>query len=122
MERKPADKENEPSGRYSKAWWRFVAADIDATHADRKRTWGDIDEMLLVRYEAGECTKEEKARVEQAMRDFPAVRESIEIGRELKASDAAAPVADDDQGQKRSGQRPWADLTDRSDNGPETTR
>jgi type II secretory pathway pseudopilin PulG len=77
------NRDNPASGRFSEAWWSFVAADLEAQRAERQRSWGDIDEMLLVRYEAGVCTEEERARVEQAMRDFPAVRESIEIGREL---------------------------------------
>jgi Arc/MetJ family transcription regulator len=110
------------SGRYSEAWWSFVAADLEAHRAERQRTWGDIDDMLLVRYEAGECTKEEKERVEKAMREFPAVRESIEIGRELALEEKVnAPV--DDAVKKRSSGRSWSDLAaDRPKKDPETSR
>jgi hypothetical protein len=73
------------SGRYGEAWWSYVAAELEIARLERQRTWGDIDELLIVRFETGRCSEEEKARVERAMRDFPAVRESIEIGRELRA-------------------------------------
>jgi hypothetical protein len=122
MERKPGDKDKPESGRYSEAWWSHVAADREAELAERQRTWGGIDELLIVRYETGRCTEEEKARVEQAMQDFPAVRESIAIGRELDAKNAAAPCSSDDAGQKRSGERPWSDLADRPQKGPDSSR
>ena len=83
------------SGRYSEAWWRFVAKDMAAYQAEQEELWGGIDEMTAVRYVAGECTQEEKARVEQAMRDHPELRKSIEISQILQSVLPTDPAVSD---------------------------
>ena len=88
-----ANSDKEGSGRYSDAWWNRVAQDMDAHRADQRAAWGGIDELALTRYEAGLSTDEERARVEQAMRDHPALRESLEIGRALDAEWQRIPSA-----------------------------
>ena len=85
MSRHGGDRPDESS---KNAWRARVLADLQAYQAyeaEELELFGGIDEMMLVRYETGLSTDEERARVEQAMRDFPAVRESIELGRELSA-------------------------------------
>jgi hypothetical protein len=75
------------------AQWRVrLAADLAADRAEEQKTWGDIDEIILARFDVGLCTKEEQARVAQAMRDFPAVLEAVEIARQFPlAGQTASP-------------------------------
>ena len=116
-------KDDQGPGRESEGWRSRLAADLAAHDAEQRQVWGDTDELLRARYTAGMCTEEEKARVEQAMRDFPAVRESIETVRDLMAKEAATPpAAGDDAGQKRPGERAWAGLVQRPQNEPGTSR
>jgi hypothetical protein len=64
------------------AQWRArLAADLAADLADQRKTWGEIDEIILARDDARTCTREEHGSLEQAMHDFPAVREAVEIAR-----------------------------------------
>jgi hypothetical protein len=70
-------------GRDPAQWRVRLAADLAADMSLEQKTWGDIDEIILARFDAGLCTKEERARVEQAMRDFPAVLEAVEIARQF---------------------------------------
>ena len=70
-------------GRYSEPWRARLAADLEAYRAEQERLWGGIDEMTLARYEAGVSPPEERGRVEQALRDHPALRECLEFSREL---------------------------------------
>jgi hypothetical protein len=75
------------------AWRVRLAAGLKAQRAERDRLWGGIDEMTLARYEAGVSPEAERLRVEQAMRDHPALRECLEFAQELSAAWQAAPVA-----------------------------
>jgi hypothetical protein len=63
--------------------WERVAADLRAYRVAQRRAWGDLDEAAIARYLAAEATEEERSRVEQAMRDFPRVRECVETVREV---------------------------------------
>jgi hypothetical protein len=74
-----------PVGKDTEDWRIRLAADLKAYDASERETWGGTDENLHGRYVAGLCTDEERSRVEQAMRDYPAVRESIEVVRDIKA-------------------------------------
>jgi hypothetical protein len=60
-----------------------VAADLGAYREAQRRAWGDLEEAVIARYLAAEATEEERRRVEQAMRDFPRVRECVETLREV---------------------------------------
>ena len=71
--------------RYSEEARARIAADLQAYRAEQQRLWGGIDEMTLARYESGVSPPEERARVEQALRDHPALRECVEFSRELSA-------------------------------------
>ena len=122
MDRTPeVDKDSVSKG---KAWRARVLADLqafEAYEAAEQQHFGGIDEMMLVRYEAGKSTDEERKRVEQAIEKFPAVRESIEFGRELsKEWQETAPI--NDAQQKRPGVKPWADRADRPETPPRTSR
>ncbi len=79
----PEPDAEESRSQDSTQWWTRLAADLAADIADQRKTWGDIDEIILARYDARKCTKKERSRVEQAMRDFPAVREALEIARQF---------------------------------------
>jgi hypothetical protein len=106
MERKP---EEEP-GRDNETWRVRVGVDLQAYRAEQQRLWGGVDELTLARHEAGVSPDEERARVEQAMRDHPALRESMEIARELSARDETSAVGDSQQ--KPRGERPWTKRAD----------
>jgi Spherulation-specific family 4 len=75
-------------------WRARFAGDLQAYRAEQQWLWGGIDEMTLARYEAGVSPPEERARVEQALRDHPALRECLEFSRELSEE---WQVADSDQ-------------------------
>ena len=118
------NKAPEDAGRDPNAWLVRVAADLSVHIEDQRQTWGDTDELVRARYVAGLCSDEERLRVEQAMRDFPAVRESIEVIRQARTEIAAerAPVASDDAGQKRVEGRPWTGRKGSSEQEPGATR
>ena len=78
-------------GPESEAWQARLVKDLEAYDAYQRRVWGDTDDVLRARYVAGMCTEEEKARVEEAMHNYPAVHESITIVRELHAEWQALP-------------------------------
>jgi hypothetical protein len=79
------DDDPEGAGRDPDTQWARVAADLRAYREEQWRAWGDLDEIAIVRYLADEATEEERGRVERAMRDFPRVRECVEILREVMA-------------------------------------
>jgi hypothetical protein len=83
------DKKNDEQGpgRDGEAWWARVAADL-AAYGPSRRAWGGVDENALARYEAGTCGEEEREKVEQALRDFPELRESEDLVRKILAEDA----------------------------------
>jgi hypothetical protein len=81
------------SARDSDVWRDCVAADLQAHRAEQHQLWGGIDEMMLARYEAGVSPNDERARVEQATRDHPALRECLEMARELAAEATTSPPA-----------------------------
>jgi hypothetical protein len=77
------DDDPEGGGRDPNAQWARVAADLRAYRAAQQRDWGDLDEAAIARYLGDEATEEERSRVEQAMRDYPKVRECVEVLREV---------------------------------------
>ena len=80
-------KDDPPAGRYSEAWWDSVSREMDADAAEQRRIFGDINENEIACYASGVCTDEEKARVEQGMKDFPAIAEAVALIRELTANE-----------------------------------
>jgi hypothetical protein len=118
MGRKPQD--GRGAGRGAQQWRARLAADLAADREEERRVWGDVDDVTLARYDAGQCTDEERARVERATRDFPAVREATEIARQFPL-ERASPVADDG-GPRRQQGRPWTDQADRPEREPGQSR
>jgi hypothetical protein len=69
-------------GRDPNSQWARLAADLRAYREAQRRDWGDLDEAAIARYlylKKDETTEEERARVEQAMRDYPKVRECVDV-------------------------------------------
>ena len=77
------DDDPEEVGHDADTQWCACAADLRTYREAQRRAWGDLDEAAIARYLADEATKEERSRVEQAMRDFPKVRECVEVLREV---------------------------------------
>jgi hypothetical protein len=100
-----SDNKQDP-GSQKEIWRARVAKDLMAYRAEQQQLWGDVDENLLAHYTSGACTEAEKLKVEQAMRDFPAVREAVELTYEIMG-------APNDQRKKT-----WCDLAHRPDNEP----
>jgi hypothetical protein len=79
---KPSD-DAEGAGGDPDTQWARVAADLRAYRDAQQRDWGDLDEAAIARYLADEGTEAERGRVERAMRDYPKVRECVEVLREV---------------------------------------
>jgi hypothetical protein len=77
------DDDPEGGGRDPDTQWARVAADLRTYREAQRRAWGDLDEAAIARYLGDEATEEERSRVEQAMRDFPRVRECVEVLRKV---------------------------------------
>ena len=110
----PKSQNEQETGRDNEAWQAHLRKELESDDAYQRRVWGGTDEVLRARYTAGMCTDEEKARVEQAMRDYPAVRESIEVVREVNAQQEA------NAGEKPGGESPRSGFRDHpaKDSGP----
>jgi hypothetical protein len=84
---KPID-DWERAGNDPDSQWARVAADLRAYREAQRRAWGDLDDAAIARYLGDEATPEERNRVEQAMQDYPNVRECVEVLREFTAEEA----------------------------------
>jgi hypothetical protein len=102
MDRKPKDLEHTPQPEGvggadsvqpfhgSEAWWKFVARPGRAAELKQSRqARREIDENLLACYLSGACTPEEREKVEEAMKKFPEIRETVQIVRETLGSNVA---------------------------------
>jgi hypothetical protein len=99
---KPND-DPEGAGGAPDTQWARVAADLRTYREAQRRAWGDLDEAAIARYLGDETTTaEERSRVEQAMRDFPRVRECVEVLRAVMTEVDLGPEA----GKKRAGEGP----------------
>ena len=63
--------------------WEGVAAQLKAYRDQQRATWGDIDDATIGKYLAGQASPEEIAEVKAAAAQYPAVREAIELVREV---------------------------------------
>lgn len=70
--------------------WEVIAAALLAARQAQRRTWGSMDDLTVANYIAGSCTSEERKEVEQWMREFPAVRELVEVVRASLPAHAGA--------------------------------
>lgn len=66
--------------------WARILYELRQYRDVQKQTWGDINDATIAVYLAGEGTPEQNAQVESAMERYPAVREAIEIVKEVLKS------------------------------------
>ena len=72
--------------------WHRVASELRAYKETQQQAWGDIDNATLGRYLAGELSGEERARVEQALTQYPELLKLTDVVRDvLEEFDPAAP-------------------------------
>jgi hypothetical protein len=77
----------------SREHWERLAIELRADEPAQRQAWGDINDIQLARYVDSACSPQERAAVEQAMRDLPDVREAIDVLRGvLPAWGLEAPV------------------------------
>jgi len=81
---------NQPRDRQ----WELLVTDLRGCEDEQHQEWGDIDEVLISRYLAGECDEQERELVEQAARSWPAVRESIDLAKEVFADSQTVALND----------------------------
>ena len=114
--KKPGEKDHE-------GWRNRLAKALEEHIAEERRMWGDVgaDTDLLARYASGLCSDPEKARVEKAMKECPAVRELIELAQEEDGPEGTPPGGESHGPGRRDAKR-WADQTRRPVNDPETSR
>lgn len=73
--------------------WEVIAAALLAARDAQRRTWGSMDDLTVANYLAGTCTPAERNEVEQWMRDFPAVRDLVDVVRASLATEPSVPAA-----------------------------
>jgi hypothetical protein len=79
--------------------WDRLALELRAHGQAQRQAWGDVDDVQLARYLAGVSSPPERAAVEQAMRDFPDVREVVDLLRSvLPGRGVEAPVPPGSEG------------------------
>ncbi|NQU20457.1 MAG: HEAT repeat domain-containing protein [Candidatus Nealsonbacteria bacterium] len=59
--------------------WELLIGELEASSGEQEREWGDVDDVLIARYLAGQCDKREQVLIERARERFPAVRECIDL-------------------------------------------
>jgi hypothetical protein len=73
----------ETTSRKPDEQWTRIAANLRAYREAQRRAWGEIKESMIARYLGGMSTEGECQRIEQAMRQFPHVRECVETIKEV---------------------------------------
>lgn len=63
--------------------WHRLATELKTYRDALHETWGDLDDVAMANYLAGRPTDAERADVERAIREKPAVREMIEVVSEV---------------------------------------
>lgn len=82
--------------------WATLASELHAQRLAQHAVWGELDELLLARYLAGECTAEEIAQVEQSRAGYPRLADCLTMVRDLlNDANKSAP----------NPRSPWAGLT-----------
>ena len=64
------------------AIWNQVAQQLRGYRDAQRERWGTINDNTIGKYLAGTASTAEIAEVEAAMRDYPAVKEAVELVRE----------------------------------------
>lgn len=97
------DRKSEGKGKDNAPSEAFIArvyADLKTCkdfEEEHEQLFGGIDEMMLIRYGKGTSPPEERALVEQAARDYPAIRVSLEIDKLIAAAEKNPELMNDDQ-------------------------
>ena len=73
----PAENSTESESDPEEAW-QSVAAELRAHRDAQKAAWGDIDEAIIARFVAGECSTVESLLVKSQMLRHPELREAME--------------------------------------------
>jgi hypothetical protein len=63
--------------------WDRVASELRAYKQTQQQAWGDVDNATLGRYLAGELSGEERARVEQALAQYPELLKLTDVVRDV---------------------------------------
>ncbi|MFO0844716.1 MAG: hypothetical protein U0797_20350 [Gemmataceae bacterium] len=71
-----------PGDEPSPQWERLVS-ELRACKESQRRTWGDLDDVTLGRYLAGEASSAEVARVESELRERAELRQLTELVRDV---------------------------------------
>lgn len=79
-----------PTGEPSDVIWPRLKAELREFQAWEEEAWCGVDEHLLARYLAGECTDEERQQVEQAAEKSEYVRDCLQLVEEVLADEAAS--------------------------------
>src|ERR1700722_5735838 len=67
--------------------WERVASELRACRESQKRAWGDVDDLTLGRYLAGEVSGDEKQHIEQALDHLPDLRLLTDLVRNVLEAD-----------------------------------
>ena len=62
--------------------WQKLVTELRGSQDEQQHRWGDVDDVLIARFLAGECDEDERAAVERATETFPEVRECIALASE----------------------------------------
>ena len=73
--------------------WNRLAAELQAYQAELDETWGDLDDATIAKYLAGNATPEEERLVEKEIRAKPAVRELVDVVRDVLSAVPPPPAA-----------------------------
>jgi len=63
--------------------WEEIAAALKAYRRAQHETWGEVDDVAIAKYLAGDCSPEERQTVEEAIRSHPAYGELIDVVKEV---------------------------------------
>lgn len=75
--------------------WELLVRELRGHEDEQRREWADVDEVLISRYLAGQCDRQERELVEQAARSFSSVRECIDLAKEVLADPRTAAPTDE---------------------------
>lgn len=78
-----------PTDRMPDKHWDLLVTELQGLQDDGQEALGGVDEMLIARYLASDCDRQERELVEEAARSFPQVRECIDLA--LQALGGALP-------------------------------
>lgn len=81
--------ESTPSSEPNLTTWPRLKAELQEFHAWEAEAWRGVDEHLLAKYLAGQCSDDERRRVEQAAEESEYVRDCLQLVEEVLADEAA---------------------------------